>query len=131
MVAFLLLLFWSIAGVRQGSLKILWSPLYLPAGLFFLLGMIQFAGRLTMDPIATREALLKLSTDLIFFFLAGQLFCAPASGADSSRKWDKGRPHGGGVGSDILSASPCVGPSSCTPFCWRFLPSSNSFRATG
>ena len=41
-VAFLLLLFWSIAGARQGGLRILWSPLYLPAGLFFLLGMIQF-----------------------------------------------------------------------------------------
>jgi O-antigen ligase len=78
--AFLLFLLWSIAGVRQGVLRILWSPLYLPAGLFFLLGMIQFAGRLTMDPIATREALLKLVTDLILFFLAGQIFAAPASG---------------------------------------------------
>ena len=36
--AFLLLLFWSIAGARQGRLRILWSPLYLPAGFFFLLG---------------------------------------------------------------------------------------------
>jgi O-antigen ligase len=73
-VAFLLLLFWSIAGAQQGGLRILWSPLYLPAGAFFLLGMIQFAGHLTMDPIATREALVKLATDLILFFLAGQLF---------------------------------------------------------
>jgi O-antigen ligase len=78
-VAFLMLLGWSIAGARQGGLTILWSPLYLPAGLLFLLGMIQFAGRLTMDPIATREALLKLSTDLILFFLAGQIFTAPVS----------------------------------------------------
>jgi O-antigen ligase len=79
-VAFLLLFLWSMANVRQGSLKILWSPLYLPAGLFFLLGAIQLAGRLTMDRIATREALLKLATDLILFFLAAQLFSAPASG---------------------------------------------------
>ena len=85
-VAFLLLLFWSIASVRQGSLKILWSPLYLPAGLFFLLAMIQFAGHLTMDSIATREALLKLSTDLILFFLAGQFFSAPALENGRSQK---------------------------------------------
>ena len=93
-VAFLLLLFWSIAGVRQGGLKILWSPLYLPAGFFFLLGMIQFAGHLTMDPIATREALLKLSTDLILFFLAGQFFNALASASEPlAEKWASGR-HG-------------------------------------
>jgi O-antigen ligase len=88
-VAFLLLLLWSIAGARQGGLKILWSPLYLPAGLFFLLGTIQFAGHLTMDPIATREALLKLSTDLILFFLAGQLFSASAP-ATLTESWPRG-----------------------------------------
>jgi len=77
--AFLMLLGWSIAGARQGGLTVLWSPLYLPAGLLFLLGVIQFAARLTMDPVATREALLKLSTDLILFFLAGQIFTEPAS----------------------------------------------------
>ena len=107
-VAFLLLLFWSIAGVRQGSLKILWSPLYLPAGLFFLVGMVQFAGHLTMDPIATREALLKLSTDLILFFLAGQFFSAPDSiSARLSRSGTRSdTPRTDGAGGDILSASP-------------------------
>jgi O-antigen ligase len=107
-VAFLLLLFWSIAGVRQGGLKILWSPLYLPAGLFFLVGMVQFAGHLTMDPIATRESLLKLSTDLILFFLAGQFFSAPASARarlfTGGTRSDMLRPAG--VEGDILSASP-------------------------
>ena len=88
-LGFLLLLLWSIAGARQGGLKILWSPLYLPAGLFFLLGTIQFAGHLTMDPIATREALLKLSTDLILFFLAGQLFSASAP-ATLTESWPRG-----------------------------------------
>jgi O-antigen ligase len=72
-VAFLLFFLWSIASARQGRIKILWSPLYLPAGFFFLLGMLQFAAHLTMDRMATREALVKLSTDLILFFLAGQL----------------------------------------------------------
>jgi len=74
--AFFALLFWSIAGARKGNLKILWSPLYLPALLFLLLGAIQFFVYRTLDPIATRESLLKLVTDLIFFFLAGQLLAA-------------------------------------------------------
>jgi O-antigen ligase len=77
-VAFLLLLWWSIDNVRQRSMMIFWSPLCLPAGLFLLLAMVQFARPLTMDPIATREAVLKLSTSLILFFLTGQVFGAPA-----------------------------------------------------
>ena len=71
-----LLFLWGVGCVRQGSLKIAWSPLYLPAVLFLLLGTIQFFAHLTLDPIATRESLLKLVTDLIFFFLAGQLLAA-------------------------------------------------------
>jgi O-antigen ligase len=71
-----LLFLWGFGCVRQGSLKIAWSPLYLPAVLFFLLGTIQFFAHLTLDPIATRDALLNLLTDLIFFFLAGQLLAA-------------------------------------------------------
>jgi polysaccharide export outer membrane protein len=76
--AFLMLLLWSIAGARQGHLKILWSPLYVPTLLFLLLGTIQFSAHRTLDPIATRESLLKLSTALIFFFLAGQLLAIRA-----------------------------------------------------
>jgi len=107
-VAFLLLLFWSIASVHQDRIKILWSPLYVPAGFLFLLGMIQFAGRLTIDSMATREALLKLSTDIILFFLAGQLFIAPASTHDPRRgSWSKGRwPRFEAHSSDTLSDSP-------------------------
>lgn len=80
-LAFLLLLCWAIASVQHRSLTILWSPLYWPGALFFLLVTIQFAGGRTMDLIATREALLKLSTDLILFFLAGQVLGGPAFGA--------------------------------------------------
>ena len=76
--AFLTLLIWSIAGARQGKLKILWSPLYLPALLFLLLGTLQLFAHRTLDPISTRESLLKLATDLFFFFLAGQLLTAGA-----------------------------------------------------
>jgi O-antigen ligase len=101
-VAFLLLLLWSIACVRQGGLRIFWSPLYVPAGFIFLLGMIQFAGHLTMDPIAAREALLKLSTDLIFFFLAGQLFSAGPALAEGGQS--AGTHSGAPRRTDILSA---------------------------
>jgi O-antigen ligase len=72
-LAAVLLFLWSVGCVEQGALKIAWSPLYLPALLFLLLGTIQFFAQRTLDPIATRESLLKLVTDLIFFFLAGQL----------------------------------------------------------
>jgi O-antigen ligase len=105
-VAFLLLLFWSIAGARQGRLRIFWSPLLIPAGLFFLLGTIQFAGHLTMDPIATRESLLKLATDLILFFMAGQLFNAPALACSPlASGWTSGAPpRRAGEGSGDLPA---------------------------
>jgi O-antigen ligase len=67
--------------------------------------MIQFAGRLPLDSIATREALRKLSTDLILFFLAGQPFIPPASASAprhrSGTRSDK--PPTGRAGSDILS----------------------------
>src|SRR5579859_298967 len=68
-LAALWLFLWGIGCVQEGAVRIFWSPLYLPAGLFLLLGMAQFFGHLTVDPIGTREALLKLVTDLIFFFL--------------------------------------------------------------
>ena len=73
-LATLLLFLWAIGCVQKGTARIVWSPLYLPAGLFLLLGVIQYFGHFTVDRVATREALLKLVTDLIFFFLAGQLW---------------------------------------------------------
>jgi O-antigen ligase len=69
--------------------------------------MIQFAGRLTMDPVATREALLKLSTDIILFFLAGQLCMTRDS--DRARREGSGTrralPGSRAPGTEILSAT--------------------------
>jgi O-antigen ligase len=89
LVALLALLLWAAGNILQGELRIAWSPLYVPAALFFLLAAIQHAGRLTFDPMATREALVKLAAYLIFFFLAAQLFQVSGvrrqvSGPDSS-----------------------------------------------
>ena len=74
------LLLWAVGGVRRGAVRIHWSPLYLPALLFLVLGAIQYFGYFTVDRVGTREAALKLATDLILFFLAGQLW------ANSSEK---------------------------------------------
>ena len=73
-VAWLLFFLWALACARRGSVRVFWSPLYLPAGFFFLVGVTQFAARVTIDPTATREALVKLSTCLLLFVLAGQIF---------------------------------------------------------
>jgi hypothetical protein len=72
-VVVLALLFWGLGSVQADELTLVWSPLYLPGILFFLWGGVQLASHLTLDPIATREALLKLATDFLLFFLAGQL----------------------------------------------------------
>jgi len=81
-LSILLLFLWASGCVRQQTVKIVWSPLYLPAALFLLLGLVQLFAHLTRDRIATREALLKLVADLIFFFLTAQLFAG-----SSRRTW--------------------------------------------
>jgi len=73
MLAVALLLLWAIGSVQEGVLRIEWSPLLVPLGLFLLLGLIQFSAHLTSDPFSARESLLKLGTDLLIFFLSGQL----------------------------------------------------------
>ncbi len=74
--AVLLLLLWAASQVLAGRVKIFWSPLYVPGGLLLALALAQYFGRLTLDSFATRESILKLATDLVFFFLAIQLFAA-------------------------------------------------------
>ncbi len=74
LVAGLALFLWALGSVQQGALKLIWSPLYIPLALFFLLGVAQYAARLTLDRSETRQALVLLGVDLAFFFLAVQLF---------------------------------------------------------
>ena len=79
LVAALALFLWALGSVQQGALKLIWSPLYIPLALFFLLGVAQYAARLTLDRSETRQALVLLVTDLAFFFLAVQLFAGAGS----------------------------------------------------
>lgn len=79
MIGALLIFLWALGAVQQDRLRIVWSPLYIPPALFLLLATIQYFGHLTFDPFDSRESLLKLTTDFIFFFLAVQLL-TPASG---------------------------------------------------
>jgi O-antigen ligase len=79
LVAGLALFLWALGSVQQGALKLIWSPLYIPLALFFLLGVAQYAAGLTLDRSLTRQALVLLVVDLTFFFLAVQLFAAAGS----------------------------------------------------
>lgn len=80
LIAALLLVLWALGCVQRGHVAIRTSLLYIPAALLLLLGIVQLAGHTTLDPFQTREALVELATDLVFFFLAGQLW------ADASDK---------------------------------------------
>jgi O-antigen ligase len=75
--AFLALILWALGCAQRGVLKIAWSPLYWPFLAFLLLAVVQFFAGLTIDRLATREAILKIVADLVIFFLAGQLLSEP------------------------------------------------------
>jgi len=70
---FVALLLWGVGCLREGTVRVYWSPLYVVGLAFLLLGLLQYFCRLTLDPVGSRESLLKCATDLSFFFLAVQL----------------------------------------------------------
>jgi O-antigen ligase len=76
----ILLVFWGREQVVGGRVRLVWSPLYLPGIAFLLVAAIQFYAGLNLDRVGAREALIKLATDTLLFFLATQLFSgAPRS----------------------------------------------------
>lgn len=79
--SFVLLMLWTLGSVRQGELRIYVSPLYLPAGLFLALGIVQLYGGVTLDAYATRESIFKLVMVLVLFFIAGQVFARASDDA--------------------------------------------------
>jgi O-antigen ligase len=68
------LFLWALGSVQQGTLRLIWTPLFIPLSMFFLLGVAQYTARLTLDRSETRQALAMLAVNLAFFFLAVQLF---------------------------------------------------------
>ena len=79
LVACFALFLWATGSVWQARLEFVWSPLYVPLAMFFLLGLAQYWGRLPLDRSETRQALVLLGADLTFFFLAVQLLASAGS----------------------------------------------------
>ena len=65
---------WMVGSIQAGQLRIGYSPLFVPAALLLVLGIVQLSFHLTMTPTATKESLLKLATYFILFFVVIQLF---------------------------------------------------------
>ena len=85
-IALLLLVLWAVGCAQRGVLRVNWNALYLPFLAFLVLVSIQLFGHFTTDHLATREALLKLVTNAVFFFVASQLlFLEPGSGRQVRR----------------------------------------------
>jgi len=79
LVACFALFLWATGSVWQARLEFVWSPLYVPLAMFFLLGLAQYWWQLPLDRFETRQALVLLGVDLTFFFLAVQLFARAGS----------------------------------------------------
>ncbi len=73
LAACVLLAWWAFENVRHRAVRVAWSPLLILGIGFFLLGTAQLLGRASLDHEGTREALIKLATDLIFFFVVSQI----------------------------------------------------------
>ena len=73
------LILWMAGSLGARALRISYTPLFVPALLFLVLGAVQWCFHLTIAPIETREALLKLATDVLLFFLVTELFSACSS----------------------------------------------------
>ncbi len=81
-LAMLTLVLWAVGCAHRGVLKITWSPLYWPFLAFLILAVLQLITGWNTDHVATREAVLKIITNLAFFFLVGQLLNAqPENGS--------------------------------------------------
>ncbi len=80
-IAMLLLALWAAGCAHSGVLRVNWSPVYWPLLAFVLVVSLQFFGGFTTDHLATREALVKVATNAVLFFVASQLlFLEPGSG---------------------------------------------------
>lgn len=67
---------WVISCAQRDLIEFIWSPLYISGVLFLLLGLFQLLAHRTVDPVATRNALIELAGILVFFSLTLQLSTA-------------------------------------------------------
>ncbi len=86
-LAMLLLILWAAGWVERGILKLSWSSLYLPFLALIALALFQFFAGFTSDHVASREAVLKLVTNAVFFFLAGQLLFNESRSGKTIQQW--------------------------------------------
>jgi O-antigen ligase len=71
--ALLLMMVWALGCASDRAVRMEWSPLYIPAAAFLGLVALQYFGHLSLDLLATRESLLSLITQLVYFFIAVQI----------------------------------------------------------
>lgn len=81
------LVLWAVGCMYCGLLRVTWSPIYWPFLAFLSIACLQLFAGLTVDRIATREAVLKLATNFIFFFLAGQLLNSQPENGRWLKRW--------------------------------------------
>lgn len=74
----LALVLWVISSVQQPHFTLTCSPVHLLAVTASLLGLVQLLTHRTVDPIASREALLKIAPGIVIFFLASKFFLTAA-----------------------------------------------------
>ena len=74
LAASVVLFLWGWGGIQQKLVRLTWSPLYVPLGLFFLLGIAQYLLGRALDRSQTQQALVLLAADLTLFFVSLQLF---------------------------------------------------------
>ena len=86
-LSLLALVLWVAGCVHSGELRITWSPFYWPFLAFIAIACVQLFAGLTTDRVGTREALLKLVTNFMFFFLAGQFLCPQPARRRSLERW--------------------------------------------
>lgn len=77
-MSLLILVLWAAGCAHRGVLRLSWSPLYWPFLAFLAIAIAQLLAGWSLDRVATREAVLKLVTNFLFFFLVGQLLNAHA-----------------------------------------------------
>jgi O-antigen ligase len=73
-VAAVSVVLWAVGCVCDSVVTIVCSPLYLGAMALLALAFVQLRAGLTLNPIGTREAIIKGIAYILIFFLAQQLF---------------------------------------------------------